>query len=106
MWRCDMKYMIDIEKEDASIAVHYDLSVPVGGAELIATFQVWIDGEQVITEKASGNTRFFGTAYTKLRDDTKDTPVAFELTSTQGFEATDTDKLRGGKRYDSVEFSA
>ena len=100
-----MKYMIDIEKEDASVAVHYDVSVPVGGPELIATFQVWVDGGKVIEESASGNTRFFGTAYSKLRDDTKDTPVAFELTSDQGFEATSTDKLRGSKRYDSACFS-
>ena len=51
-----INYKIDIEKDHGQIAVHYDLSVPVGSAELIATFQVWVDGKGVIedTLRASG----------------------------------------------------
>jgi hypothetical protein len=101
-----VNYNISIEKDKGGqVAVHYYLSVPVGGTELIATFQVWVDGEGVVKERASGNTRFFGTVYTKLVDETKDVPVSFDLTSNQGFEATDSDTLRGDKPYDESEFS-
>lgn len=100
-----MKYKIEIEKDHADVAIHYDLSAPVGGAELIATFQVWIDGAETIHESASGNTRFFGTVHTHLKDESQDVDVSFELTSNQGFEATDSDKLRGGHPFDEASFS-
>lgn len=99
-----VKYKIDIQKDKGGeVAVHYDLSVPLGGTELIATFQVYLDGERVIRDEASGNTRFFGTVYAHV-DENKDIPVSFDLTSNQGFEATDSDTLRAGHPYDSASF--
>jgi hypothetical protein len=99
-----IKYKIDIEKDHREVSVHYDLSVPVGGTELIATFQVTVGRKDVIKESASGNTRFFGTVYEQINED-EDVEVAFDLTSNQGFEATDTDTLRGGHPFESSNFS-
>jgi hypothetical protein len=98
-----IKYKIDVEKDHRQVAVHYDLSVPLGGAELIATFQVTVGGKNVIRESASGNDRFFGTVYQQANED-EDVPVSFDLTSNQGFEATDSDTLRGGHPFDSAIF--
>jgi len=105
MWRYKMvKYKIDVQKDKGGeVAVHYDLSTRVGGTELIASFQVYLDGESVIKENASGNTRFFGTVYAHV-DENKDVPVSFDLTSNQGFEATDSDTLRAEHPYDSSSF--
>lgn len=99
-----IKYRIDIEKDHRQVAVHYDLGVPVGGTELIATFQVTVGGRNVIRESASGNTRFFGTVYEQVNEN-EDVQVAFDMTSNQGFEATDSDTLRGGHPFDSSNFS-
>jgi len=99
-----VKYKIDIQKDKGGeVAVHYDLSVPVGGSELIATFQVYLGGEGVIKSEASGNTRFFGTVYAHVSEN-EDVPVSFDLTSNQGFEATDSDTLRAGHPFDSASF--
>jgi hypothetical protein len=99
-----ISYQIDIEKDHKQIKVHYDLSVPVGSPELIATFKVWINGCNVIKDSASGNTRFFGTEFARIADENQDTDVSFDLTSNQGFEATSSDTLRGGHPFDSASF--
>jgi hypothetical protein len=98
-----VKYNININKEHRQVTVHYDLSVPVGGTELIATFQVWVGGKETIKENASGNTRFFGTVFEQINEN-EDVEVSFDITSNQGFEATSSDTLRGGHPFDSSSF--
>lgn len=99
-----MKYQIDIEKDRNNVSIRYDITTTPGGAELIATFQVYIDGEETVKDNAANNTRFFGTIFTKLEDDSKDVSVSFSLTSNTGFQASDTDTLRGEHRYDSANW--
>ncbi len=99
-----VKYSIKLNKDHGQVAVHYDLSVPVGGVELIAEFSVYIDGKNVIEESASGNTRFFGTVYAKIDGD-KDIPVAFSIASSTGFSTNGDDVLRAGHPFDDAEFS-
>jgi|SRR5208337_4401352 len=100
-----VKYKITVSKDLEMVTVHYDLKVPVGGNELIADFSVFVDGKNVIGEKASGNTKFFGTAFAKLKDETKDCPVNFSITSNTDFSASGSDTLRGGHPFDDAGFS-
>jgi hypothetical protein len=100
-----VKYKITVTKDLEMVTVRYNLEVPVGGAELIADFSVFIDGKDVIKESASGNTKFFGTAFAKLHDETKDVPVNFSITSNIGFSADGADVLRAGHPFDDAGFS-
>ena len=100
-----VKYKITVNKDMEMVTVHYNLEVPAGGQELIADFSVFIDGKDVIEESASGNTKFFGTTFAKLADETKDVPVNFSITSNVGFSADGADVLRGGHPFDDASFS-
>ena len=100
-----VKYKITVNKDLEMVTVRYDLSTEMGGAELIADFSVFIDGKDVITESASGNTKFFGTAFAKIHDETKDVAVNFTVTSNTDFKADGADILRGGHPFDDASFS-
>ena len=100
-----VKYKITVNKDLEMVTVHYNLEVPVGGQELIADFSVFVDGKDIIEESASGNTKFFGTAFAKLANETKDVSINFSITSNIGFSADGADVLRGGHPYDDAGFS-
>ncbi len=99
-----VKYKITIAKDHRTVTVHYNLEVPVAGNELIADFSVFVDGKNAIEENASGNTRFFGTAFTKLENETEDCSVNFSITSNTDFSASGSDTLRGDHPYDDASF--
>jgi len=99
-----VKYKISVKKDHKTVSVHYDLSVPVGSAELIASCAVYIDGKDVIEESAANNTRFFGTAFAKVNEN-KDVEVAFNVTSNTDFSADGNDTLRAGHPFDDVDWS-
>ena len=99
-----VKYKIVISKESKMVKVNYHLEVPAGGVELISDFSVFVDGKDAIEEKAAGNTKFFGTVFAKLEDETADCPVGFSVTSNTDFSASDSDVLRGNHRFDDASF--
>jgi hypothetical protein len=101
-----ISYDIKFEKDHASVKVTYDLSVPVGGPALIADFQVTVDGTDLISGFLPGQTAFSGAKFHSLSDPSKDAPVSFTLSSSQGWVAGDDDVLRGEKDFDEAEFSS
>ena len=100
-----ISYDIKFEKDHASVKVTYEISVPVGGAALIADFQVTVDGTDLISGILPGQTAFNGAKFHTLTDPNKDVSVSFTLSSNQGWVASDDDVLSGEKDYDEAEFS-
>jgi hypothetical protein len=97
-------YSIDVSKDHENVTITYDLQVPVGGQELIAGFQVFVDGTNVIKDFTAGETRFNGTTFFKLSKPDQDANVSFSISSNLGWTASDDGILRGGKDIDDVEF--
>jgi hypothetical protein len=100
-----VKYLIRFEKDHSSVKASYDLSVPVGGAALIAAFQVSVDGTDLIGSFLPGQTRFNGAHFHTLSQPDRDATVSFSISSNEGWTASDSDVLRGSKTYDDAEFS-
>jgi hypothetical protein len=100
-----VSYKITVSKDLEMVTARYHLEVPAGGLELIASFSLYVDGEDIIKETASGNTVFSGTAFHKLKDETKDVPVNFAISSNTGWTVDGSDILRGGHPFDDSGFS-
>ena len=100
-----VKYKIIVSKDFEMITARYELSTPVGGAELIASFALYVDGKDIIREPASGNTVLTGSVVTKLEDESRDCRVNFAISSNTGWVADGSDTLRGGHSFDDAGFS-
>jgi hypothetical protein len=101
-----IQYQISCEKDGPTVKAIYDLIVPVGGPALIASFSLAVDGKELIDQAhwISGQARFNGTRFTQLDHQDKDVTVAFSISSNEGWNAADSDILRGEKRFDEVSF--
>ena len=99
-------YQIKFEKDHASVKATYDLSVPVGGPALIASFQISVDGTDLIGSFLPGQSAFNGAKFHSLANPGQDATVSFSISSNQGWTANDSDVLRGSKTYDDTEFSS
>lgn len=97
-------YRIKFEKDHANVKVTYDLSVPVGGLTLIASFQVTVDGADLISGFLPGETYFNGIQFHILANPDKDATVSYTMSSNQGWDDGDEDVLRGDKIYDDATF--
>jgi|SRR5690348_5861894 len=102
-----IRYRITFEKDASAVKVAYDLSVPVGDPALVASFSLTVDGKELIdqTQWVHGQTRFDGTQFASLQHPDHDAVVSFSLSSNEGWTASDSDVLRGSKRFDDVSFS-
>jgi hypothetical protein len=100
-----IKYLIKFEKDHTSVKVSYDLNVPVGGLALIASFQISVDGADLIGNFIPGQTRFNGAQFHRLSHPDQDATVSFSMSSSEGWTANGSDVLRGSKTYDDAEFS-
>src|ERR1700720_452358 len=96
-----IRYQIRCEKDGVSIKAAYDLQVPVGGAALIASFTLVVDGKELIdqTRWLRGQVRYNGTQFTELDHPDRDVTVAFSISSNEGCDVADSDILRGDKRF-------
>lgn len=99
-----VQYQIKAAKDGANVRANYDLSVPVGGNELIADFQLYVEGENLIKNFTSGQSRFNGSAFHVLAKPDQDAPVSFSISSNQGWTRADSDTLRDARRSDEVSF--
>ncbi len=101
-----IQYQISCEKDGPTVKAAYDLIVPAGGPALIASFSLAVNGKELIdqTHWISGQTRFNGTRFAQLDHPDKDVTVAFSISSNEGWNAADSDILRGEKRLDQVSF--
>ena len=101
-----IRYQIRCEKDGSSVRASYDLQVPDGGSALIASFSLKVDGKELIDQEhwIPGQVRFNGTQFTQLSEANKDVTVAFSISSNEGWNAADTDILRGDRVLDDVSF--
>ena len=101
-----IRYQIRCEKDGTSVKASYDLQVPDGGPALLASFNLEVDGKDLIDQAhwIPGQVRFTGTQFTQLADANKDVLVAFSISSNEGWNAADSDILRGNKVLDDVSF--
>ena len=99
-------YRIRCEKDGSSVKAIYDLQVPDGGPALLASFSLEVDGKELIDQDhwIPGQVRFNGTQFTQLTDASKDVTVAFSISSNEGWNAADSDILRGDRVLDDVSF--
>jgi hypothetical protein len=102
-----IRYQIKCEKDGRDVKAIYDLTVPVGGPSLIASFSLTVDGKELIDQNlwVRGQVRFDGAKFIQLEDKDKNAAVAFSISSNEGWFAADNDVLRGEKRFDEVSFS-
>jgi hypothetical protein len=102
-----IRYQIRCEKDGATVKATYDINVPVGGPALIASFNLTVDGKELIDQShwVPGQVQFKGTQFTQLQQPENDATVTFSISSNGGWTASDSDVLRGQKRFDDVAFS-
>jgi hypothetical protein len=98
-------YRIKFEKDHARVKVTYDLSVPIDGPALIASFQASVEGTDLIGNFVAGQSRFNGAQFHTLSHPDQDAAVSFSISSNEGWTGSDSDVLRGGKTHDDAEFS-
>ena len=101
-----IRYQIRCEKDGTSVKASYDLQVPDGGPALLASFNLEVDGKELIDQAhwIPGQVRFTGTQFTQLADANKDVLVAFSISSNEGWNAADSDIFRGNRVLDDVSF--
>jgi hypothetical protein len=98
-------YYVKFEKDHARVKAIYDLSVPIGSPALIASFQISVEGADLIGNFLPGQSRFNGTEFHTLSQPDQDAPVSFSISSNEGWTASGSDVLRGSKTHDDAEFS-
>ena len=101
-----VRYQIRCEKDGASVKASYDLELPAGGPALIASFTLAVDGKELIDQAhwIAGQVRYNGAQFTQLDHPDQNVTVAFSISSNEGWNAADSDILRGEKRFDEVSF--
>jgi hypothetical protein len=101
-----VKFRIDVFKDGKDITANFDVRVAdTSITELIADFHLNVDGQNLIPEFQSGQTRFHGARSAILKNPERDATVSFDIASNQGFTASDSDTLRGEKLRDSSTFA-
>jgi hypothetical protein len=99
-----VKYSIHIEKDGSNVTARYDISVPIDTTELLASFELSVEGKNLI-DKFLPQKAFTGTKFCLLADSAKDVPVTFGITTNGTWTADGEEILRGAKRFDDVSFS-
>lgn len=95
-------YVIKVEKDGANVTATYDLSVRVAGPELLSSFQLMVEGKNLITDFTPGQQRYDGaTAYVLTKPD-QDAPVFFSISTSSGWTTHGQDILRGGHDDDAT----
>jgi hypothetical protein len=98
-----VKYSIRVEKDGANVTARYDLKIPMGTTELLATFELNVEGENLIGAFLPQK-EFTGTKFYILKNPSADAPVTFAITTNETWTADGSKKLRGQKKFDDVSF--
>jgi hypothetical protein len=99
-----VNYTIKFSKELELVTVDYHVETEAGKTDRISTLSLYVNGKDVFTKNASGNTKLFGTELVTLVDETKDVRVGFAVSDTTGYTASGDDVLRGGHPFDDAQF--
>lgn len=102
----EITYKIVFEKDHANVKVTYDLSTPVGGSVLIASFQATVDGTDLISNFCAGQTAANGVKFHTLAKPDQDATVSFSVAANEGEPAGGVDVLRGDRAFDDAEFES
>lgn len=99
-----VNYTIRFSKDLELVTVDYRLETEEGKTDRISTLSLYVDGKDVFTKNASGNTKLFGTELVTLADETKDVRVGFAVSDTTGWTTSGDDTLRGEHPFDDAQF--
>lgn len=97
-------YAIKFSKDLELVTVEYHLETPHGSTDRISDLSLYVNGKDVFTKNASGNTNLFGTELVTLPDETKDVEVGFAISDVTGWTVSGSDTLRGGHPFDDASF--
>ncbi len=97
------KYNIQAHKEGGVVTVTYDLSTQMAGPELLATFQLFVMGKNLITDFSQGQQAYNGATTCLLDHPEKDAAVFFAISTNKGWTVHDQGYLRG-EHDDDVSF--
>ena len=101
-----VKYRIDVFKDGKNITANFDVRVTdISTTELISDFHLNVEDKNLVPEFQPGQTRFNGTRSATLSNPDQDATVSFDISSNNGFTASDSDTLRGSKLRDSSTFT-
>src|SRR4030088_2277821 len=99
-----VKYSIRVEKDGANVTARYNLRIPMDTTELLASFELNVEGKDLIGTFLPQKT-FAGTKFYVLTNPSADASVTFALTTNERGTADNSDKRRRQKKYDDVSFS-
>jgi len=99
-------YAIKVEKDGANVIATYDLSVRVAGPELLSSFQLMVEGKNLITDFTPGQQRYNGATAYVLAKPENDAPVFFSISTSAGWTTNGQDVLRGGHDRDDATFQS
>jgi len=100
-----VKYSIRVEKDGANVTARFDLRVPMDTTELLASFELNVEGKNLI-DKFLPQKVFTGTKFHILANPSADAEVTFAITTNDPDEEPEDgeDTLRGERRLDDVEW--
>jgi hypothetical protein len=98
-------YSIRVEKDGANVTARFDLRVPVDTTELLASFELNIEGKNLI-DTFLPQKAFTGTKFHVLSNPSVDAPVTFAISTSDLWTADGSDTLSGERRFDDVSFSS
>lgn len=100
-----VKYTIRVEKDGANVTARYDLRVPMDTTELLASFELNVEGKNLI-DQFLPQKAFTGTKFHILANPSADAEVTFAITTNDPDAEPDDgeDTLRGERRLDDVEW--
>jgi hypothetical protein len=92
-----IQYTINVEKDGHDVTATYDMIVPDDGSASIASFNLKVDGKELIDQEkwVPVQSRFDGTQFAKLVDTSKDVTVSFSISSNEDWTAENSDTLQG-----------
>jgi hypothetical protein len=100
-----VKYSIRVEKEGANVTARFDLCVPMDTTELLASFELNVEGKNLI-DTFLPQKAFTGTKFHILANPSADAEVTFAITTNDPNADPDDgeDTLRGERKFDDVEW--
>jgi len=106
-----LRYVIKVSKDHGQVTATWDISVDISDTEMIANFELTVEGKPLNTQCSSSSTMGAGNKACKgadsvtLSNPNQDSVVTFVITTNKPDVRNGDDILRGSKTYDDVDFS-
>jgi hypothetical protein len=100
-----VKYRIEVYKHGQEITAKYDVRVTdIASTELLSSFHLSVDGQNVVSDFIAGQKQFTGTRFSTLKKSDEDATVSFDISSNQRWTDSGSDILRGVRLRDDCSF--